>query len=139
MLSDAASKDKQGDEALHQDLDSSSFTPLVDSIKELADAQRQMLVDRAEDRIHEMQLEEQQHQSDELERSRERIFRRRAELMDQACKYRKLNAELNPNDERSRRLSEFYVEEGHLLEAEIRAFVIYSMLYTTTSVGKTTE
>ena len=112
----------QGDEALHQDLDSSSFsTPLVDSIKELADAQRQMLVDRAEDLIHEMQLEEQRHQSDELERSRERIFRRRAELMDQARKYRKLNAELNPNDERSRRLSEFYVEEGRLLEAEIRA------------------
>ena len=111
----------QGDEALHQDLDSSSFTPLVDSIKELANAQRQMLVDRAEDRIHEMQLEEQRHQSDELERSRERIFRRRAELMNQARKYRKLNAELNPNDKRSRRLSEFYVEEGRLLEAEIRA------------------
>ena len=60
----------------------------MDSIKELADAQRQMLVDRAEDRIHEMQLEEQQHQSDELERSRERIFRRRAELMDQALRGR---------------------------------------------------
>ena len=55
-----------------------------------------MILDRAEDRIHEVQLEEQRHQSEGVEQSRERVFRRRAELMDLARKYRKLNAELNP-------------------------------------------
>lgn len=49
-----------------------------------------------------MQLEEQHHQSDGVQRSRESFLRRRAELMDQAHKYRKLNAGLNQNDEDSR-------------------------------------
>jgi hypothetical protein len=39
---------------------SSSFIPLVKSIKELADTQRQLVLDRAEDRQHERQLEQQQ-------------------------------------------------------------------------------
>jgi hypothetical protein len=86
----------------------------VESIKDLAGAQRQMNLDHAEDRIHEVQLEEQQHQSEGVERSRERVFRRRAELMD------KLNAELNPIDEHNRRLSELYTEEGRLLEDNIQ-------------------
>ena len=104
-----------------EDLDrSSSFNPLVESIKELAESQRQMVVDRAEDRNHEWQLEEQRQQSEGAERNRERAFRRRAELVDLARKYRKLNAELNPNNENTRRLSQFYVEEGRLLEDEIR-------------------
>jgi hypothetical protein len=38
----------QGDEALYNDLNSSLFTPIAKSIKKLADAQREMLVDRAE-------------------------------------------------------------------------------------------
>ena len=38
---------------------SSSFIPLVKSIKELADTQRQLVLDRAEDRQHERQLEQQ--------------------------------------------------------------------------------
>ena len=104
-----------------EDLDrSSSFNPLVESIKELAESQRQMVVDRAEDRNHEWQLEEQRQQSEGAERNRQRAFRRRAELVDLARKYRKLNAELNPNNENTRRLSQFYVEEGRLLEDEIR-------------------
>ncbi|KAI2508206.1 hypothetical protein MHU86_6257 [Fragilaria crotonensis] len=98
----------------------SSFTPLVESIKELAECQRQMVFDRVEDRNHERQLEEQRQQSEGAERSRERAFRRRAELVDLARKYRKLNAELDPNDENTRRLSAFYLEEGRLLEEEIR-------------------
>ena len=40
--------------------------------------------------------------------------------MDLSRKYRKLNAELNPNDGNSKRLSEFYMEEGRMLEDEIR-------------------
>jgi hypothetical protein len=65
-------------------------------------------------------LEEQRQQSEGAERNRERAFRRRAELVDLARKYRNLNAELNPNNENTRRLSQFYVEEGRLLEDEIR-------------------
>ena len=98
----------------------SSLTPLVESIKELAECQRQMVFDRVEDRNHERQLEEQRQQSEGSERSRECAFRRRAELVDLARKYRKLNAELDPNDENTRRLSAFYFEEGRLLEEEIR-------------------
>ena len=79
-----------------------------------------MVFDRVEDRNHERQLEEQRQQSEGSERSRECAFRRRAELLDLARKYRNINAELNPNDENSRRLSEFYDEESHLLEVEIR-------------------
>jgi hypothetical protein len=92
----------------------------VESIKELAECQRQMVFDRVEDRNHERQLEEQRQQSEGAERSRERAFRRRAELVDLARKYRKLNAELKPNDESTQRLSEFYIEEGRLVEEEIR-------------------
>jgi hypothetical protein len=109
---------QEGDSAY--DVDSSSFVPLVESIKDLAEAQRQMILDRAEDRIHEVQLEEQRHQTEGVERSRERVFRSHAELMDLARKYRKLNAELNPIDEHNRRLSEFYTDEGRLLEDKIR-------------------
>jgi hypothetical protein len=103
-----------------QHASSSSLIPLVDSIKELAECQRQMIFERVEDRNHERDLEEQRQQSEGAERSRERAFRRRAELLDLSRKYRKLNAELSPNDENYRRLSEFYAEEGRLLEDEIR-------------------
>ena len=61
----------------------------------------------------------QQQQSDGAERSRERAFRRRAELLDLTRKYRNLNAELNPNDKKSRRHSELYDKEGRLLEVKI--------------------
>ena len=101
---------QQGDGTPYDD--SASLMPLVESIKELAEAQQQMIVDQAEDLMHETQLEEQRQISQSNERSRERAFRRRAELMDLSRKYRKLNAELNPNDENSKRLSEFYMEEG---------------------------
>lgn len=103
-----------------QHASSSLLIPLVDSIKELAECQRQMIFERVEDRNHERDLEEQRQQSEGAERSRERAFRRRAELLDLSRKYRKLNAELSPNDENYRRLSEFYAEEGRLLEDEIR-------------------
>ena len=67
----------------------------MESIKELAQAQQQMVLDRAEDWIHELQLEEQRQLTQGNERSCERAFCRRAELMDLARKYCKLNAELN--------------------------------------------
>ena len=102
-----------------QEEDTSSLIPLVQSIKELAECQRQLVLDRVEDRNHERQLEQQQQQSQGAQQGRERTFRRRAELTDLTRKYRKLNAELNVNDEDSRRLSEFYLEEGRLLQEEI--------------------
>ena len=99
---------------------SSSFIHLVQSIKELADTQRQLVLDRAEDRQHERQLEQQRQESQGAQQTREWHLRRRAELTDLARKYRKLDAELDVNDENSRRLSEFYVQEGRLLQEEIR-------------------
>jgi hypothetical protein len=47
-------------------------------------------------------------------------FRRKAELLDLARTYRKLHAELNASDERSTRLSAFYVSEGKIIDDEIR-------------------
>lgn len=73
-----------------------------------------------EDRHHERQLEQLRQESLGAQQSQERHFRRRAELTDLARKYRRMNAELSGNDENSRRLSEFYVQEGLLLEEEIR-------------------
>ena len=46
---------QEGDSAYN--VDSSSLIPLVESIKDLAEAQRQMILDHAEDWIHEVQLE----------------------------------------------------------------------------------
>ena len=110
---------QQQEEELDDQHNTMSLIPLVNSIKELAEeCQRQMILERVEDRNHERHLEEQRQQS---ERNRERAFHRRAELLDLAHKqYRKLNAELHPNEENSRRLSEFYDEESCLLEVKIR-------------------
>ena len=111
---------RQQQEELDAQHNTTSLIPLVNSIKELAECQRQMILECVEDRNHERHMEVQRQQSDGAEQSRERAFRRRAELLDLARKYRNINAELNPNDENSRRLSEFYDEESHLLEVEIR-------------------
>jgi len=108
------------------------FVPLVHSIKDLADCQRDMLNARSEDRQHERELEEQRLRferevqdqrirSEVTENCRKRTFERRVELQDLARKYRRLNAELgNAGDENSRRMSEFYIKEGQLIEEEIR-------------------
>ena len=102
------------------DEDPSLVLPLVHSIQELTECQRQLVSDRGEARRHDQMLDEQREQSRRQDQSRERIFRRRAELSDLARKYRKLNAELNPTDVNSARLSEFYVNEGRLIEDEIQ-------------------
>ena len=46
------------------------------------------------------------------------LFRPKTELLDLARSYRKLNVELDPSNERSTRLSEFYVSEGQIIEGE---------------------
>ena len=126
------------------------FVPLAESIKDLADSQRDMLNARSEDRQHERELEERRSRSErevqeqrsrserEVQEQRSRSERevqeqrihsevtencrkRRAELQDLARQYRRHNAELgNASDERSRLMSEFYIREGELLQDEIR-------------------
>ncbi len=107
------------------------FVPLVHSIKDLADCQRDMLNARSEDQQHDRELEEQrlcfkrevqeQRIRSEVTKNRKRTFERRVELLDLARKYRRLNAELgNASDESCRRMSEFYIKEGHFIEDEIR-------------------
>jgi hypothetical protein len=87
----------------------------------LAQCQRQLVVDRSDDRRHERRLQQRAHESTERGLLRERRFRWKAELSDLARKYRKLNAELDPStDERSARLSEYYINEGRIIEDEIR-------------------
>jgi hypothetical protein len=51
--------------------------------------------------------------------SDDRVFQRRAQLVDEARKYRRLMAELDPNDPRSSNLSDFYAKETLEIEAEI--------------------
>jgi hypothetical protein len=97
----------------------SSLVPLAQSIKDLAESQRQLVLDRAEDCSRERQLEEQSRQSERSEQCRKRVFDRRSELNDLARQYRRLNAGLDPSDTNSQRLSDFYVSEGCLLQEEI--------------------
>jgi uncharacterized membrane-anchored protein YhcB (DUF1043 family) len=66
------------------------------------------------------ELEQLRQESQRAQQNQERHFRRRAELADLARKYRKLNAELHENDENSRRLSEFCMQESLLLQEEMR-------------------
>jgi hypothetical protein len=105
----------------HQNaLEESSVLPLVQSIKDLAECQRQLVFDRGEERRHEQELDQQREIARTREQSQERIFRRRAELSDQARKYRRLNAELDLTDGKSARLSEFYTNEVRLINDEIQ-------------------
>jgi hypothetical protein len=96
-----------------QDSEASSFMPLAKSLKDLADSHVQLTMQREEDRTHEERME-----------NRKRSFQRRAELLDQARQYRRLNAELNPSDDNSQRLSNFYLEECRMLQQEIDEIVV---------------
>jgi hypothetical protein len=102
-----------------------SVRPLSQSILELANSQRQLILDQGEHRQHEQQLAMQRDESTKTAQARDRMFRRQAELSDLARKYRKLNAELDLNvdldTERSRRLSEFYTRESRLIEEEMQS------------------
>ena len=70
-----------------------------------------MILERVENRNRERPLEVQQKQSDGAEQSRDCTFCRRAELLDLARTPRKLNADLNPDDENSRRLPSFMMRK----------------------------
>jgi hypothetical protein len=92
----------------------------MESIKDLAECQREQVFDRREDRRHELEIEQQRRVSKRSAQSSDRRLERRAELSDIAKKYQKLSAELDPNDHASKRLSEFNVSEGCEIEEEIR-------------------
>ncbi len=103
------------------DQDESALLPLVQSMRELADCQRQLLSDRDEDRNHEQRMNQATQSMTMREQCRERVFRRKAEMTDAARSYRKLNAELDPNNKQSSRLSAFYMSECRMIEEEIRS------------------
>ena len=88
----------------------------MELVRDLAEPQRQMRIDRERDRVRERDMEEKRRHSERREAFRNRLFQRQTKLVDLTQKYRKLNAELDMRDEKSRQLSEFYVNEGHLLE-----------------------
>jgi hypothetical protein len=74
---------------------------------------------REHDRIHEERMESRREHSERAAERRKRKFQRRAELLDQARQYRRLNAELDPLDINSERLSKFYDNECRVLQQEI--------------------
>ena len=75
--------------------------PLLQSLKELTEGQRQMRIDLEQDRIHERELVDQRIESRRQEESRKRVFERRTKLLDEARKYRRLNAEVVTGDDGS--------------------------------------
>ena len=99
--------------------ESSMYDPLAKLLKDLADSHVQLAMQREEDQNHEERMEDRRQQSDTRAELRKRSFQRRAELLDQARQYRRLNAELNPHNENSQRLSNFYMEECRILQQEI--------------------
>ncbi len=122
------SRDGAGSSSCHRDQQSdllqkeaSVLLSLAESLRESADCQRQMVTQRAVDRDHEQRMEERRQHSEAISESCERTFERQAELVDQAHQYRRLNAELNPSDDNSKRLSNFYFNECQLLQEEIDA------------------
>ena len=101
------------DESRHRDEEDALLHPLVESIKDFVDSVNQ-------DGHRGSEIEEHRRVSDMRAQSADRRFQRRAELSDLARKYRRLNAELDPNaDQKSKRLSEFYISEGLEIEKEI--------------------
>ena len=87
-------------------------------MKSIVKTNEELRTDRERKRNHDRRLEKERYVSERQENCRARIFQRRSELIDMARKYRKLNAELN--DDRSRQLSEFYVNESCRVEDELR-------------------
>ena len=86
-----------------------------------------MINDRAQDRYHEKKLEEKRQEFEERKihiettsECRTRCFNRRAQLTDLARQYRRSIAEINPRDNNSKRLREFYESEGRIVQKEIK-------------------
>ena len=92
---------REDNEEDEEEVASALVNPLVQSIRDFA---------KDEDRRQVALLQSQ---------SEHRVFQRRAQLVDEARKYRRLMAELDPNDPRTKRLSDFYLKETLDIEKEI--------------------
>ena len=103
-------------EELQEQQREAAYTAIMESLKDISKGNEQQRIDREQER----ELERQRIESDQSEQRRHRIFQRRTELLDLGRKYRRLNAELDMSNERSRRLSEFYTNECCLVEDELR-------------------
>ena len=96
---------REDNEEDKEEVASALVNPLVQSIRDFA---------KDEDRRQVALLQSQ---------SEHRVFQRRAQLVDEARKYRRLMAELDPNDPRTKRLSDFYLKETLDIEKEISDLV----------------
>jgi hypothetical protein len=103
-----------------QEQSAQTMTGILDSMRDIAKGNEQMRLDLQQNWVHERDLEEQRINGERQEQSRKRHFQRRTELLDLGRKYRRLNAELDMHDERSKRLSEFYVNECRVVEDELQ-------------------
>ena len=123
----ASSRGRRKRKRRHQDdsdddKESLTLLPLVHSIQELSTAcQRQLLwSDRNDERSHEQRMKEQSQLTAVRKQYSKRMFRPQSKLTDEARSYRKQNAELDPNNEQTLRLSAFYVNECRQIEDKIR-------------------
>jgi hypothetical protein len=98
-----------------------SISPLAKSLHNLENSHVRLAMQREEDRAHEQRMEDQRQQSEASSECCKRSFDRRSQLLDQARQYRRLNVELNANDDNSQRLSNFYLEECQILQKKIDA------------------
>ena len=87
------------------DNEESTFLHLVQSIRDLADCQLQLLNDRDGDRNHAQRMNQ---------------VTQSITMTNAARSYRKLHPELDPNNEQRSRLSAFYNNECRMIEDEIR-------------------
>jgi hypothetical protein len=103
------SRRRNTDEEIDDDeMTNPAENPLVQSLQDLVDSQRSLLSDRALDREHQ-----------ERENTRKRRFERHSFLVDEARAYRMKIAEFSClDDDRSRRMLQFYTSELSKLEDE---------------------
>ena len=92
-----------------------SITAVAHSITDLAESHRQLILDGALARAHEVQLEEMRQVADR----RKCCFDQQAKLCGLKRQYRQSIAELDPRDNNSKRRREFYESEGHIVRHEI--------------------
>jgi hypothetical protein len=102
--------DSSSPQEVHQrDAEEALIRPLVDSFNSMTDSQREMQRKRDNEYRRLIEAEHMRHEASLRSQSNEQIFRRKAHLQDEARKFRRLNAELDPDDPRFESLSAFYV------------------------------
>jgi hypothetical protein len=89
VTSSSGSCDSRSRQARHHGKDQEEeeheiLMPLLQSLKELTEGQRPMIIDHEQDRIHERELADQWIKSQRHEESRKRVFERQTKLLDEA-------------------------------------------------------